>query len=102
MRIGAVYTYRCKSCGSYLRKFVSEHSKGAPFPCIDCGSLMNLVETPKRMYSPFTPYYNKQLDQKFYTRDEERSYTKKNGLIDITGEHKAARSGRGGWRNKLD
>lgn len=100
MRVGSVSSFTCSGCRLSFNIFCKvgeEEGKGCPA----CGE--DLVrEVYQKSSKCFTPYYNRQLDQTFYTKDDEKTYTKKNGLVNITGEHKAWRSGRGGWKNKAD
>lgn len=100
MRVGKIMSVSCTRCSFTSKKFIKTDEEGLEYPCPICTSPMKVHQGEKPTVKCFTPYYNRQLDQKFYTRDEERSYVKKNGLYDITGEHKAWRSGRGGWKNK--
>lgn len=101
MRVGSVKRLDCPSCHMSFSQFIKVEDLEKEITCPTCDTPMTPSEnSPKTTWRPFTPYYNKQLDREFHTADEERSYTKKHGLADITGEHSAWRSGRGGWKNK--
>lgn len=102
MRVGKIQTLVCHKCNFYSSKFIRVVDEGLTYQCPTCELPMKLLQNERQGIKCFTPYYNRQLDQKFYTASDERSYVKKNGLYDITGEHKAWRSGRGGWKNKAD
>ena len=98
MIVAKISEFYCGGCSKTYNKF---YRLDGPLPtCELCYCEMELRSSGKKTYFPFTPYHNKQLDKYFATADEERSYVKKNGLADITGEHDAWRSGRGGWKNK--
>ena len=99
-RICKVISFHCPECNVYSERVVKTEDFGNPVHC-DCGTQMSEGDVSKPLYwKPFTPYYHTQLEQTFMTKDDEKRYTKKHGMVDISGEVKAWKSGRGSWRNR--
>lgn len=96
MRVGTVKKLCCPSCKTSFSQFIRTDEQRMP-ECELCCMPMEIVEQKRQTWSPFTPYYNKQLDQTFHTADEERSFAKKRGLVDIRAEIQGRKAGRNQW-----
>jgi hypothetical protein len=99
MRVGTVKTLVCPSCKTHFQMFIRCNEKPA-HECGLCALPLYILEDKKLYWQPFTPYYNKQLDKTFHTAEEERSYTKKNGMVEIRSELQAVKAGRRVWKHQ--
>ena len=87
-RVGETRSFMCIACGARVEKFCKA-VEGAieEVDCHICGGECAIVEkTSPLAHRPFTPYYHHQLDQYFHSRSDEKSYTKKHGMVNISGD----------------
>ena len=75
-------TFFCEHCNHTEHALQEREEERA---CTNCQEMMASKDIKKRTNKPFTPYHHIGMDQYFYTRDEEKSYAKKHGFVDITG-----------------
>ena len=81
-----IYVFVCKYCDNrheFVLRQVQDRDKEEI--CEKCNEYMRREITHHKT-RPFTPYYHRQLEQHFSSRDEEKRYAKKNGLVNISSD----------------
>lgn len=97
-RVGKVVNFSCDYCSESIQVYRNIEDIERDEICPTCCEAMKRIEVHKRNYRCFTPHFHDQLGEFVYTRDDERSAAKKNGMVDISGAFK--KGDIGNWRRK--
>lgn len=95
-----IYEFRCEADGYYAEDYRDITQRDIPMLCEKCGGPMKRLISKLAYQKPYAPGFHHQLQQTFHSKSEEQHFAKKHGMVDITGEGKALKHGRGRWRNQ--